>query len=46
MKITYKMTVQDKLREILRVTKLKQKDLAGKFSVSSKTISFWVNGMI
>lgn len=38
------MTVTDKLREILRVTGWKQKDLAGKFEVSPKTISFWMNG--
>lgn len=43
MKITHKMTIIDKLREILRVKKLKQKDLAGKLGVSEKTMSFWLN---
>ena len=43
MKITHKMTVADRLREILRVRKWKQKELAGKFGVSEKTVSFWVN---
>lgn len=44
MKITHKMTATDKMREILRVKKWKQKDLAGKLGVSEKTVSFWING--
>lgn len=44
MKITHKMTITDKLREILRVKKWRQKDLAGKLGVSEKTVSFWLNG--
>ncbi len=43
MKITHKMTIPDRLREILRVTGWKQKELAGKLNVSPKTMSFWVN---
>lgn len=43
MKITHKMTITDKLREILRVKKWRQKDLAGKLGVSEKTMSFWLN---
>lgn len=44
MKISHKMTIIDKLKEILRVKKWKQKDLAGKLNVSEKTMSFWLNG--
>lgn len=44
MKITHKMTETDKMGEILRVKKWKQKDLAGKLGVSEKTVSFWMNG--
>lgn len=44
MKISHKMTITDKLKEILKVKKLRQKDLAGKLNVSEKTMSFWLNG--
>ena len=44
MKITHKMTMADKLREVLWVKKWKQKELAAKLGVSEKTVSFWVNG--
>lgn len=43
MKITHKMTVADKLREILWVKKWKQKEIAARLGVSEKTVSFWVN---
>lgn len=43
MKISHKMTTGDKLKEILWVKKWKQKELAAKFGVSEKTMSFWVN---
>lgn len=39
-----KMTTTDKIREILRVRGLRQKDLAGKLKVSEKTVSFWIHG--
>lgn len=44
MKISHKMTITDKLKEILKVKKWRQKDLAGKLDVSEKTMSFWLNG--
>ena len=44
MEITHKMTIPDKLWEIIRVKKWKQKELAGKLNVSEKTMSFWING--
>lgn len=44
MQISHKMTVPDKLWEIIRVKKWKQKELAGKLNVSEKTMSFWING--
>ena len=43
MKITHRMTASDKLREIIRVKKWKQKELAKQFGVSEKTVSFWIN---
>ena len=43
MKITHRMTVSDKLIEIMRVKKWNQKALAGKLGVSQKTVSFWIN---
>lgn len=44
MQISHKMTIPDKLWEIIRVKKWKQKELAGKLDVSEKTMSFWING--
>lgn len=38
------MTVVGKLKEILRMTRGTQKELAGKLGVSPKTMSFWLNG--
>ena len=43
MKISHKMTITDKLKEILKVKKWRQKDLAGKLNVSEKTMSFWLS---
>ena len=37
------MTVVDKLKEILKLTKGTQKELAGKLGVTPKTMSFWLN---
>ena len=38
------MTVIDKLKAILKLTKGTQKELAGKLGVTPKTMSFWLNG--
>ena len=38
------MTVVDKLKEILKLTRGTQKELAGKLGVTPKTMSFWLNG--
>lgn len=44
MNINHEMSYSDKLKEIKRTTNATQKDLAMKLGVSSKTMSFWLNG--
>lgn len=43
MKITHKMTMADKIKEILQINGWKQKELAKQLGVSEKTVSLWVN---
>lgn len=43
MKIVHRITSIDKLKEILKITGWKQKDLAKELDVSPKTMSFWLN---
>ena len=44
MEIQHEMTIADKLREVKKVTGVTQKELATRLGVSSKTMSFWLNG--
>lgn len=44
MNIEHEMSYSDKLKEIRKVANTTQKDLAMKLEVSSKTMSFWLNG--
>lgn len=44
MEIKHKTTVADKVREIKKNTKWKQKEIAQKLGVTEKTVSLWVNG--
>ncbi len=44
MDVKHEMSYADKLKEIKGITGITQKDLANKIGVSSKTMSFWLNG--